>query len=552
MLIGRGDEVATISDAFAAAGGGTGRALVFVGEPGIGKTRLVDELCRAGAYRNVLCLIGRATLESQAVSLRAWTEALTVGCRGRPFPSDAAVSAYRATLAWLVPEWRLDGWFAPIEPSVVIGEAVVRLLGALTAEPAGAGVIAVALEDLHWADDVTIDVLEYVAEHIGTVPAVVVATCRTEGRGPEVVRRVERSGGHVVRLARLSVHNATAMVAACRPPATVTAESASHASSLEANAEIVAASEGLPLVIEDLVAGEESGVASLRFVDSVRSRVECLDHRARRCVSVAAVIGERVDWRVVTRAVTGDARTGGEALRAAIELDLVVVDDELVRFRHALTRRVVLDDLVPDERSRLSRVAAEALVATGGDDPACDELAAELWARAGAVDESIRVLVALSTRAERTGDVSTAERVCARAVELAQARVGGGVGTESEFVVLGAELARLHLLTGRTNDAIALAGQLLARSEGVDRQRTIGLRVLLARANLMRADWNEADSYLVSVRADSLSASVVAEVALRSRVRVWCRPSRATSGHRASGDQSDHVGRTHRRRRADL
>lgn len=502
VLVGRRDELAEASAAVTAATLGRGRALVVAGEPGVGKSRLVEEVCRIGTDRGLPCLIGRATLESQAVPLRAWTEALAVGFRNRPFPHDEGVEPYRGVLGLFVPHWRTDGWRAPVEPPVVVGEAVVRLLSAVASGEGRANAVVVVLEDLHWADDTTIEVLDHVAQHISGVPAVVVATCRQTGRGSEVVRRLGAGGAACLTLGRLSVSETAEMIAACRP----------GDSRSDATEALVRASEGLPLAVEDLIASQARGGPLRRFGVSVRSRVERLDDIARRCVSIAAVIGERVDWRVIEHAVNLGSAASDNALRDALELDLLVVDQRGVRFRHALTRQVVLDDQLPTERLRLSRTAAEALLKAGADELATSELVAELFVAAGLGGRAVEILEELSAQSELDGDVQGAERLCARALEIAHD--SGDRATAQQAARLGTSLARLHLSTGRTRDAIELAERLLGRSEGVDRERSRVLRVLLARGHVMRGAWADADAQLATIRRGALPETSVAEVAL--------------------------------------
>ena len=132
--------------------------------------------------------------------------------RGRPVPGqNQDLAPYLAVLAAVVPHWRPPGWSAPAEPVVVTAEAVLRVLRWATE---GRGVVVIA-EDLHWADDATLAVVRYLADHADEVPVALLATFRAgEGRD-DIAAVLGSAGAQVCHLGRLTGSEAQDMAVAC-------------------------------------------------------------------------------------------------------------------------------------------------------------------------------------------------------------------------------------------------------------------------------------------------------------------------------------------------
>ena len=307
-------------------------ALVVVGEAGVGKTRLAEYLDDAAARAGIRVVHGRALPDGLGGSLRPVAEMLLELTRECAAPEDTGLAPYVTVLASLVPHWRLPGWSAPAEPVVVMAEAVLRVLRWATG---GAGV-TVIWEDLHWADDATLAVIRYLVDHRTEVPALVLATARTgEGR-EDVGALLEAGGAQVCPIGRLTDDETREMAEACaaagsRPAELVTA--------------VVRDAEGLPLLVEDLLATGDLGGVEPRFGGTVRARLARLDARQRTVVSAAAVLGRQFDWRLLEQAASLQRTDVIEALHRGTALQLVVTDGTGFAFRHALTREVILAGL---------------------------------------------------------------------------------------------------------------------------------------------------------------------------------------------------------------
>ena len=126
---------------------------------------------------------------------------------------------------------------------------------------------------------------------------------------------------------------------------------------------MVRAAEGLPLLVEDLLATGDLGGIPPRFADTVHARLARLDPAQRQVLDAAALLGRRFDGRLLERAAAVPGPVAAAALHRAAALQLVVSDGEEFAFRHALTREVVLAGLAARDRERLSLAAADALAA---------------------------------------------------------------------------------------------------------------------------------------------------------------------------------------------
>ena len=170
-LIGRQPELDVLFELQDAPHGG---AALVLGDAGIGKSRLVRELSDRARARGLVVLAGRAVQARQPMPYRPLAEALAVACRPAGPPDAAELIPYRPALGRLIPEWHRPGLAKSAESTIVLGEGVLRMLRVLGGD---AGVL-LTIEDVHWADPETIDVLEYLADHAAEERLTCLATCR--------------------------------------------------------------------------------------------------------------------------------------------------------------------------------------------------------------------------------------------------------------------------------------------------------------------------------------------------------------------------------------
>jgi DNA-binding CsgD family transcriptional regulator len=520
ILVGREGPVSLIAGAVRRLRGDAGAgALVVVGEAGVGKTRLGEYLADAAAKAGISVAHGRALPEGLGGSLRPVAEMLLELTRDRPAPGDAGLAPYVTVLASLVPHWRAPGWSAPAEPVVVMAEAVLRVLQ----WAAGDAGVVVILEDLHWADDATLAVTRYLVDHASEVPVLVFGTIRT-GEGREDVRALLEAGGaQICPIGRLTDDEVRAMIAACAGVGSPPEESI---------AAVVREAEGLPLLVEDLLATGDLGGIAPRFADTVRARLARLEARQRMVVSAAAVLGRRFDWRLLEQAAGVQRKDVTEALHRCTALQLVVTDGPGFAFRHALTRDVILAGLAVPERCRLSLAAGDALAAADGDhDDGQVLITGRLLADGGEPLRAAQVLLQAGRRAFAAGSLSSAELFLREAAQAA----GSSQDLRAE---VECQLAQVLLHAGQPSEAAAVASRMVTVTDGRDPAAATAMRLVLARAAVMTAAWENAWIQLADVRRSRPADQAVhAEVAvIEAQVALGdARPgSRARAEHLAA------------------
>lgn len=486
MLTGREAELARLHRGLERARRGHGGLVAVVGEAGIGKSRLVDELA-GGARGRLPVLIGRA-VDGDGSALRPFTEALLAGLRRGPPPDVPGLAAFHPALGRLLPHWRpAAGPPAVADPVPWLAEGLLRLLRALATPPGRTPGLVLVLEDLHWSDPDTLTVLEYLADNAAAEPVLLVATGRDgPGPWPELLQRLSaRGAAEVVAPGPLSAAAVSAMARACldRPvPGEVTAR-------------VAARSGGVPLLVEELLAADPSGTAlPPDHAAGVRDRTAALSPRARRVLRLAAVLGERVDRSLLPAASGAEGDAVRDALDEAARAGLLegTGPGGVPAFRHALTRDAVLADVWPAERAELAGAALEAVLATG--DGERGGLAARLAEEAGEPDRAADLLVGVGRAERRRGALATARDALDRATLLARDPLVATAVAE--------ELAEVLVQAGLPQPAAAVTERLLARLDGLDAavSRRVGAVLRLARAHATAGQWDSADARIAHAR----------------------------------------------------
>ncbi len=362
VFVGRTAELERLTDALARASAGEPAALFIGGEAGVGKSRLVEEFARRATDSGARVLTGGCVeLGAEGLPFAPVTAALRAALRELgPDDFSAIAAGAESDLVRLVPE------LGPSLPDLVgsntsrsrLFEHLLGLLERLAQQRP----LVLVVEDLHWADRSTRELLGFLLRALRGASVLLVATYRSD----------ETPRGHPLRafLAELDRLRTVERVELHRFTRREVAEQLAGILGSPADANLVdrvtARSEGNAFFVEELTSCVEDGSrlpGSLR--DLLLVRVERLPEATQRLLRVAAVSGVRFGHGLIA-AVTGaddDALT--EALRPAVDGNVLVADEEAVgyAFRHALLHEALHDDLLPGERTRLHRAYAEALEA---------------------------------------------------------------------------------------------------------------------------------------------------------------------------------------------
>ena len=429
-LVGREAEITRAAGALAAAAAGRPGLVVVSGESGIGKSRLVAEALggeRAGGWRVLAgsCLdIGDGSLPYLPLA-----EILRVLVRMTPADALGAFAGVsRDELADVFPELAdptgasSPGATAQVGPGLSqarLFERVLQLVSRLAADRP----TAIVVEDVHWIDRATRDLLTFLVRNLATERVLMVLTCRTDGlaRGHPILAwlaELGRGPGAVrIDLPRLPredvVRQLEAIGGEAPPPELVD--------------RIWRRSDGNPMFVEELFAAARGGHADEppgSLVEILLGRVAELPPESRPVLGALAVAGHPIDERLLAEvlAVAPDAVMDG--LRPAVERGIVVLDpaDGQYRFRHELLREVVEGELMAGERRGLHERFATVLA--GRPYPAAHTPAgapAELarhWLEAGRTREAYSASLAAGTAAEAVHAHADAHRHYERAIEL--------------------------------------------------------------------------------------------------------------------------------------
>jgi DNA-binding CsgD family transcriptional regulator len=518
VLVGRDDELSTLTAALREAEEGRGSMALLLGDAGLGKSRLVREVTAIASATGFAVLAGRA-VSGRASAFRALAEALLSGLRDRRLPLAPELDPFRAVLGRLVPQWWSEPGPVDEGADVVLAEGVLRLLRHLAGERA----CLLVLEDLHWADPETLAVVEYLTDNLAGEPVLCLGTIRTgEGSAAERLAwsMVSRRAVILVPLSPLDQVDTHAMASACLQTCQLP----------EALAGLVhERSEGVPFLVEELLAAmvrtgalrpieTQEGtswaitaaleaVIPYTFVGMVQARLEALGDEARRVLQGAAVLGRSFDWKLLPSMTGLDEPSVANALRRAVAAQLLIAGDAF-RFRHALTRDAVLRGLLPPERTVLCRRGLEVVEAAhpGLPDEWCD-LAVDLAEATGEHSRAAQLLLQAGRQALAAGALATAEDALRRA---------GRLGREDVSLALEIDEALTETLSlaGKIDEAFVVGETLLARlaSVSTDPSRRAEVQLRLARAAATATRWDDARRHLDPARQLAGETALQAEV----------------------------------------
>ncbi len=525
VMVGRDRELAQLQQAWRAGG----RMLVVRGRAGIGKSRLAGEFADWVRAAGGTVLGGRCSPTAGDVPLRPLREALLAAARVGLAPSSR-LTAFRPTLGSLVPEWSAEHARGVDDGLIVLAEGMLRLLVEWSSPDAPALLV---VEDLHWADRETLEVIEYLADHVSGHAALVVVTLRDDEPGPggELMTALwARRTVQPISLSPLDPAQSEAMLRECLSVTSLLPEL------IDA---VVARSDGVPFFIEELLAvaltEADSGPAVPGSIAAaVDARLTLLPEPTARFLGFAAMLGRNFDWHVVAAATGCPPPEAISQLRQAAQAQLIDNDGAGFRFRHALTAEAVRSSLLPEERQAICLTLLETLQLLHPDfEGETCQLAASLAVEAGDELRAAGLWLEAARRALREGSLGSAEALALRAkgprplaadrvllsiwtiagqprraFEAGQRLLSAGdcdpaVRTEVLFELVDAMIA-----AGRWDDAESFL-QVLGSAPGLDRpgaaRRAVGAAEVALARNDMAAALVSARAALTDARADGLA-----------------------------------------------
>jgi DNA-binding CsgD family transcriptional regulator len=442
VLVGRRAELAVLERALGEVERGGARALGLRGEPGIGKSRLLAELAEGARQRGLLVLEGRAAELERDLPFALLAEALEPLVEGGL--SQAVRGLERERLGELAAVLPVVGSLTEVEAAPASGErhrlarAVRTLLERLAVERP----LALLLDDVHWADPASADVLALLL-HRPPRGGVLLALAVRPGRAPEAegaLAAAQRNGtAEVVELGPLSPEAAGELV---------------PGAGRAARERLYRESGGNPFYLQELArvghfdaeGADRAGLLGVpRAVQAALiGELAALSDAARRVLEGAAVAGDPFEPELAAVAADVDEEVALASLDELLDADLVRATEQprRFRFRHPLVRRAVYEEAGGGWRLAAHARAAEALEARGAS-PA---------QRAHHVE-----------RAARPADLAAVELLVAAAEEAAAAAPATAAGWYEAALRLlpdEAEHAERRLgLLGAQGQALAFAGR---------------------------------------------------------------------------------------------
>lgn len=469
--VGRARHRAAVAQAFRE----PGHVVVVRGEAGVGKSALV------------------ATERTTALTEVIWGACLQLA--GQPLPLAALEQIFDARGGWpadsaepQAPEQRLR---------------VVRQWAEALVPSGGTTSTTLVVEDLHWADETTCDLLVYLASTAGRRRLSLVVTLRDDetprvGRVRQVAAELSRLPGAVdVELDRLDRAEAAELIAL------LTGHPASDIDSWYEQ------SQGNPYLLGELV--KDPGAR--RVKDVLLSRVRALGPQSAELVGLAAIFGLWVSDAHLYSASALAPGAYAAAVREAINAGVLVVDGADYAFRHSLMCEAVLSELLPIERRILHERAARTLGAGQSDDVVTAASVSLHWSAAGVPDQAAEWSLRAARRARQRNAFAEAWGYYRRALDPALEPGGTGL----ELVLEAAGTARL---AGDPTAAAALLEKALSGSTAAGAERACALE----RLGCFR--W-EAGLTTQSLAAYTEAAEALDEPVSAVHAQVWGAQARA-------------------------
>ncbi|MEK6276708.1 MAG: AAA family ATPase [Actinomycetota bacterium] len=381
VFVGREAELSELRSAADEALAGRGRLVLMAGEPGIGKTRTAEELATYAQVRGAKVHWGRCHEGEGAPAYWPWVQAIRSYVReADPVALAWELGAGAADIARVVPEVAEVVGEVPASPNGDDEAARFRLFDSVSTFLAGASSsrpLVVVLDDLHWADEPTLLMLQFVAREVADTQLLLIGTYRDVelGRHHPLSRVLgelsgsQRASRVVLRgLGEDDVRRYIEITAGTEP-------------STQLVDAVNAQTEGNPFFLSEVVrllategGLEDGGAAQMTIPEGVRDvvgrRLDRLSEEANRVLTVGAAIGRDFDLDVLAHVTEIEAAELASLLAEAVSAQLLEEPSPgRFRFSHALVRETLYEEMSGAKRPALHRRIAEAMEDLYGADP---------------------------------------------------------------------------------------------------------------------------------------------------------------------------------------
>ncbi|HKU38305.1 MAG TPA: AAA family ATPase, partial [Polyangiales bacterium] len=412
-FVGREAELSELRHGLERSLRGRGTLYLVYGEPGIGKTRLCDELSASAAEHGIPTFWGRCWEAFDAPAYWPWLDVLSALCRELdPETLHATLGEARPVLATVIPELRRAGEPPATEPAQQARIQLYRAVRALLRRVARGRGLLLVLEDLHAADESSLLLLEFVARELRNIRAFVLVTfrdveARLSARVGEAIGRLTREGTSM-SLRRLSQSEAEQLL---RARAAEMAE--------DDIVTLYRRTQGNPLFLQELAAlcasqrsaSQSGGKLPQSVREVLRERLARPSAEVRATLETAALGGDVFDPALIAAALSLPLAEVQQRLALAESAGVIVARAAGgFSFFHALVREVLTQDLEADRRRELHAALARAIARRGELDLPWLELAHH-WLEAGTATLREAVRCALRAAEQAIGRFAFEEAV---------------------------------------------------------------------------------------------------------------------------------------------
>ncbi len=424
VFVGRRDEMAALAGLMQLAHGGDAAFALIGGEAGVGKTRFVSELAARASAAGFTVLVGHCIeLGAEGLPLAPLVDALRALARSTPADELAGLlGPARGGLARLLPELDPDAAGGLPSGDVQAAQLLELVLGLISRLSAASPVMLI-LEDLHWADQSTLELLAFLVRSLRDVRVLLLATYRSDELHRRHPLRPLLTGWERVRsMRRIELRRFDRDEVAAQLDAILARQSEPELVDLVSDR-----SGGNAFLVEELAGVVRAGGDPADLPPSLRdvllSRIDSLSAAAQLLLRTASVAGRRVPERLLATVAALDEPALFAALRETVESHLLVVDDTGLgyAFRHALARDAVYEDMLPGERVRLHAAYGAALAREPGladDQAAVPAALAHHWYAALDLPLALPASVTAARRAMASYAPAEAQQHLERALQI--------------------------------------------------------------------------------------------------------------------------------------